>query len=97
MKYYYATKNLYGSDTSVGFANTWTVLVFTDKTSRDKYIDSSNDMSVNAINKADIKKYINAAKPFSGKRRAINTRSSDGIAPFYGTIELMYPYEGVDL
>ena len=97
MKYYYATKNTYGNSTSVGFANTWKVLVFTDKTSRDEYIDSSNDMSVGSINKADIKKYVDAPKPFSGQRRAIDTRSADGGAPFYGTIELMYPYEGVDL
>jgi len=97
MKYYYATKNAYGSGTSIGFANTWSVLVFTDKAARDYYVNNSDDMSVNAINKSDIKKYIDAPKPFSGRRRAIDTRPANGGAPFFGTIELMYAYEGIDL
>ena len=67
MKRYYAAQNQYGSESSVGFASTWDVLVFSGKKARDNYVDNSDDLSVSAILKSQIKDYINALHHFPGK------------------------------
>jgi len=96
---FYAAKNVYGSESSIGFANTWSVLVFNDKLSRDNFVDDAggDNISIRRITRAQIKDYIDAPKPFTGQRRAIDTHAAEGGAPFFGAIELMYPGEGVDL
>jgi len=73
---YYAANNSYGSDTSIGFANTWNVLVFDTKESRDAYVDDGN-LSTRAIRRDEVTKYAAnwhmnrnetiEPKPFSGE------------------------------
>lgn len=63
---YYAANNSYGSETSVGFANTWGVKVFASKKDRDEFV-RNGDLSARAIKKTEIGRYLGAVKPFSGK------------------------------
>lgn len=97
---YYAAANKYGSESSDGFANTWAVLVFDCKAKRDAYLADTSNRTARAIKKREIKDYIDAPKPFSGKRRAIETQYPS-FFPFaadsIGSVELMWPGEGIDL
>lgn len=93
---YFAAINSYSSESSVGFANTWSVLVFNSKTKRDEYVSQADDMATRAITKKQIKDYVEAPKSFSGLRRAIDTRAPCPDLSF-GVVSLMYPGEGVDL
>jgi len=57
MRHYYAADNYYGSETSVGFANTWYVLAFRSKKERDDYVSASHNLSARAIKSSEVKKY----------------------------------------
>lgn len=57
MKTFYAASNLYGSSTSVGFANTWFVKGFRSKKARDSYVANAEDRATRAISRAEIRKY----------------------------------------
>jgi len=72
MKYYAAT-NRYGSETDIGFCNTWNVLAFDSRKSRDEYVDkfSQRNRSVRPITRKEIKIYIEQPKPFSGQARRL--------------------------
>lgn len=76
---YYAANNQYATDTSVGFGNTWYVLAFVDKKSRDQYVKDAKGLAVCAINRKDIPGYIKAPKPFSGLKRAITSVCSNHV------------------
>lgn len=73
----FAANNLYATDTSTGFYNTWHVLAFEDKQSRDQYVANSKGMAVKAIAKSEISRYVPAPKPFSGAKRAIGLALSE--------------------
>jgi hypothetical protein len=73
----FAANNSYATDTDQGFANTWYVLAFEDKQSRDEYIAKSHGLAVKAITKAEIPTYIEAPKPFTGAKRAIGMAASE--------------------
>ena len=74
---FFAARNQYGSDTSVGFNNTWDVLCFPSRAARDRFVDdNSSDMSVRAITKKEVTLYLtmggqDGVKPFSGDFWAI--------------------------
>ena len=99
-KHYYVSYNHYGYTTSVGFTNTWDVLAFICKHDRDVFINtySAKNRSIQAICKKDIPKYHQAAKPFSGQRRALMMSVSfDYLAyPVYQVVNC-YANEGYDL
>lgn len=71
---YYAAKNMYGSPTSIGFAN-WEVYVFDDKHSRDQFV-LNGDMSTRAIRRNEVTSYAGfggrGPKPFSGEHWCID-------------------------
>lgn len=69
---FYAAVNSYATETSIGFANTWSVLVFDSKSNRDTYVRSATDLATRAITRAEIPNYIRAPKPFSGEFRGID-------------------------
>lgn len=64
---YYAVNNTYSTESSLGFTNTWFVLVFDSKTARDEYVANSPRLAARAIKRTEIGEYIEAPKPFSGK------------------------------
>lgn len=55
-KRYYAEDNVFGTSTSHGFANTWFVLMFTDKKERDEYVDNSRRLTTRVIKAKDVRK-----------------------------------------
>jgi hypothetical protein len=73
-KKYYAAVNAYGTSTSVGFCNTWDVYAFGTRASRDAYVESREceNISVRAIKKSEIGKYIDRPTAFSGQRWVID-------------------------
>ena len=95
-KLFYAATNSYATESSIGFTNTWNVYAFKSKELRDEYVADANDLSTRVITKREIGEYIEAAKPFSGLRRAVNV---DGTFPddAYGCVDLMYSDEGIDI
>ena len=64
-KHYFARTNAYGSDTSVGFANTFSALVFRSKTARDEYVAKNADanLAVKSITAKDARKLANRNGP----------------------------------
>jgi hypothetical protein len=70
---YYAAVNSYGSETNIGFCNTWNVLAFDSRKSRDEYVDkfSQRNRSVRAILRKEVKIYVESPKPFSGEASAM--------------------------
>lgn len=97
MKTFFAATNAYSTESSIGFTNTWNVYAFKTKSLRDGYVADASDLSTRAIPKRAIGEYIEAAKPFSGQRRAINDQ--EGLSPdnAFGSVELMYAEEGVNI
>ena len=96
---FYAADNRYGSSTSIGFANTWRVLAFADRKSRDHWVeDNRHDMSVRTIKRADIGKYLEDVKPFSGEAVCIDSNldymDAEGLV---GLVCVAFPsrYDGV--
>jgi len=57
-KKYYAAVNQYGSPTSLGFANTWDVLVFNGRLARDAYVDAADDLATRAIARVEVIAYV---------------------------------------
>ena len=94
---FYAATNSYGTESSIGFTNTWNVYAFNSKELRNEYVEQSTDISTRAIPKREIGEYIEAAKPFSGLRRAID--NSEGMSPdsAFGSVELMCSEEGINI
>lgn len=86
MTKYYAVKNSYGSETSTGFSNTWKVLCFYDRDERDEFVNTnSHDLSVKAIKKSEIGKYIDKPKPFSGQALCVVNTGNE-----YYTVQTAY-------
>lgn len=54
---YYAAINSYATETSVGFANTWGVVRFADRASRDEYVEEATDLATKAILAKEVKNY----------------------------------------
>ena len=96
-KTYFAATNAYATESSIGFTNTWNVYAFKTKQLRNEYVNDANDLSTRAIPKRSIGQYIEAAKPFSGQRRAID--DSDGMSPdtALGSVEIMYTDDGINI
>ena len=70
-KKYYAADNLYSSETSVGFANTWFVIAFSSKKSRDQFVMERKGVAIRPIKRSEISRYTDHIKHFSGMRKAI--------------------------
>lgn len=65
---FFATDNIYATESSVGFANTWRVLVFSSLSDRNLYVAKSKDIATRPIYKKEISKYFtDKPKPFSGE------------------------------
>ena len=85
---YYAAINTYSTETSVGFANTWGVLVFRDRTARDTYVAEDTRIATKAISRKDVPYYVTRApRPFSGEACVICDEGlTDKIDGCIGTI-----------
>ena len=94
---YFAATNSYSSETSIGFANTWSVYVFDSKAKRDQYVSQATDISTRAICKKEIKNYVDAAKPFCGLSRRIDTSGIYCPKLARGHVDLMFPDRGIKL
>lgn len=68
---FYAAKNLYSSPTNIGFCNTWIVIGFPTRTSRDAFVQKCPNLATRAITANDIKK-------FGGKPKRINFYDKHG-------------------
>lgn len=75
MSTYYAAINAYGSEINHGFVNTWDVLAFNSKESRDAFIEGSSNITAEAIAKRNVTKRLaysdRPPRPFSGERWVI--------------------------
>ena len=69
---YYAAINSYSTVTSVGFNNTWSVIGFATKATRDAYVMAATDLATRQISSAEIKKY-------GGKRGEITHYDASGV------------------
>jgi len=59
---YYASINAYGSETSSGFANTWSVKAFSTKAERDEYVRAhALRLDVNKITRAEAVRLVGIA------------------------------------
>jgi hypothetical protein len=56
-KSFYAADNHYGTETDVGFFNTWFAIEFPSKAARDEFVSTSTKRSTRAIKAAEIKSY----------------------------------------
>ena len=74
---FYAVENMYGSNVSHGFANTWQILVFKSKKGRDEYVNNSANLSCLSVKKVDLPIYTPGVKPFTGDYLGIETRCND--------------------
>jgi SRSO17 transposase len=74
---YYAADNSYSDSTSIGFSNTWSVLVFNSRKARDAYVSDSPRLATRSIRKNEVTNYaanwlpndnrLNEPKPFTGE------------------------------
>jgi hypothetical protein len=62
---YYAADNHYGSETDIGFANTWYVISFASKVARDAYVANSNKRSTRAIKAREVRQYGGVSRRMS--------------------------------
>ena len=98
---YFAADNTHGSRSSVGFANTWYVLVFDSKSARDDYVAGSDNISARKIKRREVTHYAenyspsanrtNAPTPFSGEFWGIVPDSDLHIPGLIGTVQTCYP------
>lgn len=100
---YYAAKN------TMNFANTWEVLVFDSKKSRDEYVNKwdghygYNVWDVRAIKKSEVTQYAsnysmtrneyNTPKPFSGQFWGISDWDEDMSIGLLGHVEVCDPHD----
>ena len=89
---YYAIVNLYGSETSHGFSNTWQILVFKTKNSRDKYVEKSPNITTSKIKKSELSGYTPYVKPFSGDYLGIEPAPEKEINGFIGYVVVANQY-----
>ena len=96
----YLAYNTYASISSNGFPNTWAVLAFeseSDANAAFSTLDDSHKRPV-MIKKREIKSYIEAAKPFSGKsRRIISTGREDFFTGCVGEVQVDWSTCGMDV
>ena len=92
---YYAVENMYGSDVSYGFANTWQILVFRSKNGRNKYVGDCTNLSCKAVKKIDLPIYTPSVKPFTGDYLGIETRCNPDNSN-YSLIGFVAVFSGYD-
>ena len=68
---YYAAVNSYATETSRGFCNTWSVIGFELRATRDAYVQRATDLATTAIKAAEIRR-------FGGKRGEVNFFDATG-------------------
>lgn len=56
-KSYYAADNHYGSETDLGFSNTWYVIAFPSAQARDEFVANSSRRSTRSIMASETKGY----------------------------------------
>lgn len=54
---FYAAGNNYANETSVGFCNTWYVIGFATRQTRDAYVQRASDLATRAIKHDEMRKY----------------------------------------
>ena len=92
---YYAVENMYGSDVSYGFANTWQILVFRSKNGRNKYVENSTNLTTAKIKKSELSTYTPSVKPFTGDYLGIETRCNPDNSN-YSLIGFVAVFSGYD-
>lgn len=97
---YYAAFNQYGTESSVGFANTWRVVAFDSKNARDSWVEQRGrkDISARAIKRAEIGRYLDGPpKPFSGDaycwEMSHKQPLDDDVPGYAGSIVIGHPSE----
>ena len=93
---FYAAINAYANETSTGFNNTWGVLAFETRSTRDAYVASRNDLATRAITRKEITRYVEGEiKPFTGARYIIQhtgqTIDDSGPDGLIGAVAVGYP------
>lgn len=68
---FYAAINSYATETSVGFANTWSVIGFESKTMRDKFVKDAADLATRVCKVSEFGKY-------NAKRGQVDWIDADG-------------------
>ena len=68
---YYAAVNSYATETSIGFANTWSVLGFASRQARDDYVKQATDRATKAITSREIRAY-------NGKPSQVSNYDAEG-------------------
>lgn len=86
MKRYYAATNSHSTSSSMGFANTWNVMVFSSKSSRDDYVDNSHDLATRAIRRDEVTKYASNLDLSSGRKVKPDTFSGQ----YWGIVDCDY-------
>lgn len=89
MKRFFAGESDAGTSTSHGFANDWTVYVFSNRQARDAFVSDRKNLSTVAIAKKDVTKH---AANWSMTRNEYN-KPRPFIGEFWGIVE---NYRGVE-
>lgn len=92
MKMYFAADNRYGNETGIGFANSWYVMAFASKETRDEFVSVSNSMAARPISADEVTRYasmnsdFSTPKPFSGEFWAIWDDRITELDGYIGTV-----------
>lgn len=71
-RHYYLAINSYSTESSIGFSNTWRVLVYKTRTARDVAFDEHSGLGIKKITKKEISRYMSGRpSPFTGQRFCI--------------------------
>lgn len=103
---YYAAINAYSTESSIGFSNTWDVLVFNSKSARDDYVNNSTALATRAIKKSEVTSYaanynctfnkVIKPRPFTEEFWGIDNDQKQ-IPGYLGYVRVCYPGDGVRL
>ena len=69
---FYAADNSYSSETDIGFVNTWYVLAFETRRTRDEYVNTAPGMAARSIKRNEVVRYAamggrRRPQPFTGE------------------------------
>ncbi len=64
---YYAAVNYYANATSQGFSNTWGVVQFSDKGSRDQFVSEALDLATKTISAKEVEDYGGVQYAYTSK------------------------------
>ena len=96
---FYAAESDYGSDTSRGFTNDWTVYVFDSKSARDEFVRTRHNLTTRSIRRDEVTKIaanwsltqnrLIEPRPFTGEYWGIDTTLADLYDDIHGLVGIM--------